>query len=250
MTALQSRITKAMAASNAFCHLHSKALHWRKHLSLPHAMVWLPESPKSEVDSLYLAASLLQEPLEGLYLAHDPLGKPYPARHIGNQPCFHISNSHDGNTNLLLAMKGEALVGVGVDVVYLPRLRQSSKGSAYLSRLAARIMCETEWKAFQVSTQTSDLDALRLKFAAHFSLKEATAKALGTGLKLGPFMGHQASLPPRDIVVLSLRHPVNLSFHSKAKARLQQLRVQTFQAYWAANETFLVSALLLFNCAI
>ncbi|HLI48204.1 MAG TPA: 4'-phosphopantetheinyl transferase superfamily protein [Chthonomonas sp.] len=216
-------------------------------MPLPTTLVWLPETVSTDEEAFLLAAHFLGESLDGLSLSRDPLGKPYPARQGHSIPCLHISNTHDGGQRLLLAAKHENLVGVGLDMVYLPRMRSPYKNRAYLHRLAARFMAHVEFERFQRAAQQDDEEALRRRVAAHFSLMEAASKALGTGLKIGAFMGHSASLPLSALGALQIEPWVQLFFDDLAKTRLVTLKAQRWEAYWGSDDTYLISAVFLFG---
>jgi len=227
--------------------LHASAIRWLSHVPFPTTLVWLPETVGADEEALLLAAPFLGESPDGLSLCRDPLGKPYPARRGYPVPWLHISNTHDGGQRLLLAAKHENLVGVGLDVVHLPRLRSPHKDRAYLHRLAARFMEPTEYERFQCAARQDDEEALRRRVAAHFSLMEAASKALGTGLKVGAFMGHSASLPLSALGALQLEPSVQLFFDDHAQTRLATLNAQRWEAYWGSDDTYLVSAVFLFD---
>ncbi|CEK13663.1 4'-phosphopantetheinyl transferase superfamily protein [Chthonomonas calidirosea] len=230
--------------------LHTAAIRWLSHLRSPTTLVWLPETVGTDADALLLAAHFLGESLDGLSFTHDPLGKPYPARQGNPIPYLHISNTHDGGQRLLLAAKHENLAGVGLDVVYLPRLRSPHKDKTYLYRLAARFMGPLEFEQFQSAAQQDDEEALRRRVAAHFSLMEASAKALGTGLKIGAFMGHSASLPLPTIGALQIEPSVQLFFDGIAQTWLATLNVQRWEAYWGADDMYLVTGVFLFRADV
>lgn len=187
----------------------------------------------------------------------DELGKPYvtwrgavgawaeargvEARHL------HVSNTHDGGAHIVLAAYHADLIGVGIDAVYLPRLAQPGKDGAYLHRFAARFMSETERAAFEQASAGEDLEALRLRVAAHFSLMEAGSKALGTGLKIGVGMGRETSLPKQSIGVQTVEPNVQMLFDAEAQARMNHLGARRAEAHWSADDTFLISVVFLWR---
>jgi phosphopantetheine--protein transferase-like protein len=159
---------------------------------------------------------------------------------------LHVSNSHDGNAHLVFAAYDPALVGVGVDVVYLPRLRRAGRDAAYLQRFAERFMSEEERDAFERQAAREGEEALRLRVAAHFSLMEAASKACGTGLKLGVGMGRATSLPPQALGVRALEPEVEFTFGPEAEERLRALGATHSAGYWSADAEYLISVVLLF----
>jgi phosphopantetheinyl transferase (holo-ACP synthase) len=96
----------------------------------------------------------------------DALGKPFVewsgrvaewARERGfASNCLHVSNSHDGGAHLVLAAYGEGLAGIGIDAVWLPRLRSRGKDRRYLLRFARRFMSPREWAAFEREIDSPD----------------------------------------------------------------------------------------------
>jgi phosphopantetheinyl transferase (holo-ACP synthase) len=117
---------------------------------------------------------------------------------------LHVSFSHDGEVVVGLAACAPGLRGLGVDLVHLPRLRRPGKDAAYLHRFARHFMAPDEYAAFQAAAAGDDLERLRCRVAAHFSLMEAASKALGTGLKMGGGLGRPTSLPKRSLNVVDL----------------------------------------------
>jgi phosphopantetheine--protein transferase-like protein len=193
-------------------------------------------------------------PYEILWL-RDPLGKPYLAwqgrvaewaeAHGRRSTCVHVSNTHDGGAHIVLMVYGESLVGLGVDVVHLPRLRQPGKDIDYLHLFARRFMSEEEWTGFAANTETEDEEAQRRRVAAHFSLMESASKACGTGLKIGAGLGRTTSLSKQSLGVRSLSPSVELLFGAEARARLTALGADHWEAYVGMDDEYLVSAVLL-----
>ena len=192
-----------------------------------------------------------------LWYERDWLGKPFVswrgsvgawAEERGlNLKHLHVSNTHDGGAQIVIAAYHPELVGIGIDAVYMPRLMQPGKGEEYMRRFAARFMSAREKKAFLQASEGENLDELRLRTAAHFSLMEAGSKALGTGLKIGVGMGRETSLPKQSIGVLRLEPDVEMLFESEAQVQLNVLGASRAEAYWGANAEFLVSAVLLWR---
>lgn len=187
----------------------------------------------------------------------DPLGKPYvawygevenwAAENARDSRCLHISNTHDGGMHLVLAAYDPCLVGIGIDLVWLPRLRLDGKNRDYLHRFARRFMAPEEQDAFLASADTDDEEALRVRVAAHFSLMEAASKACGTGLKIGVGMGKATSLPKQSLGAMRLSPNVALFVGPEAQSRLDFLGAARYEACWRASEEHLLSVVALFK---
>lgn len=192
-----------------------------------------------------------------LLFRRDALGKPFvewqgdvaawAAQKGLESRCMHISNTHDGDANIVFAAYAEGLVGVGIDAVYLPRLRGASKDAAYLQRFAQQFMGPEEVADFLAACADESEEAIRLRVAAHFSLMEAASKACGTGLKIGAGMGKPTSLPKRSLGVYDLNPPTRLRFEEAAEARLAALGATHSEAYWDADADYLLSLVLLWK---
>lgn len=250
---------------------HAAALAWTARLPLPSALAWLerqkPATPggASDRDVAHTAIESLFWPKgfplgyadEDLLWLRDPLGKPYVAwqgevdawaEQCGKQSRhLHVSNSHDGEASIVLAVYSEDLAGLGVDLVYLPRLARIGKDKDYLHRFAQRFMAPSEWEAFTAAAAQDTEEMLRLRVAAHFSLMEAASKACGTGLKMGAGIGKPESLSRYALGVDRIAPEVALLFDTEARACLEQLGVTRYEAYWGADEEYLVSAVLLWK---
>jgi phosphopantetheinyl transferase (holo-ACP synthase) len=255
---------------------HADALQWSARLAVPHALAWLedalpedganPISPESSqlqsaahitLHGLFAPEGLDAEMAEGLRWRRDSLGKPYVewegplaawASRSGRQAGhFHVSNSHDGGTHLVLAAYSEDLVGLGIDLVYLPRLRRPGKDITYLRRFARQFMSETEWRSFIAASEDDMEEALRRRVAAHFSLMESASKACGTGLKIGAGMGRPTSLSKQALGVRRLEPDVDLLFDSEAQARLRHLGANRWEGDWSVDHEYLVSVVLLWR---
>ncbi len=70
-----------------------------------------------------------------------------------------------------------AIAGIGTDIVSLARIRQVHK--RHPRRFAKRVLSPVEWAEF-----SSHFDP-PIFLAKRFAVKEATAKALGTGMRKG-----------------------------------------------------------------
>ena len=259
--------------------LHQEAVEWAMNPNLPVTLGWigysrekLRESPKLErgfmsfgLKHLAARAAVYQlfrseefpdqhDPYD-LHWQNDALGKPsiafqgeveaWALDHGCDERQLHISNTNDGDAHIVLAAYGADVVGIGVDVVYLPRLRQAGKGRDYLRRFARQFMSEIEWEAFLVGSENDDEEALRVRVAAHFSLMEAASKACGTGLKMGVGMGVPYGLPKAELGAVRLRYAVELLFGPAAKARLTELGANQWEGFWGADDEYLVSGVVL-----
>ncbi|HDT3000875.1 holo-ACP synthase [Proteus mirabilis] len=75
-----------------------------------------------------------------------------------------------------------AIVGIGMDIVEISRIEEIIGRSG--ERLARRILTDNEWIIYQSHKQP-------IRFLAkRFAVKEAAAKALGTGIRLGLAFNH------------------------------------------------------------
>jgi len=70
-----------------------------------------------------------------------------------------------------------AILGIGTDIVEIARIEGAISRSG--ERLAKRILSPNEWAQYQVHQQPARFLAKR------FAVKEAAAKALGTGIRNG-----------------------------------------------------------------
>lgn len=232
----------------------------------------------------------------GLEWRRDALGKPYTewtgaladwGTESGHESHhLHVSNTHDGGMHIVIAAYSADLAGIGIDLVWLPRLRLPGKDRDYLLRFARRFMSASEWQAFESSIDEAYLPAsladraaisavggellrgaagdkpppytgspscpesdesLRLRTAAHFSLMEAASKACGTGLKIGVGMGRETSLPKQSLGALRLEPEVELEFGPEAQARLEAMGAVRYEAFVRADAEMLVSVVALYR---
>jgi len=275
----------ALRRSRANRARYAPALLWSRALAVPHSLAWLdggkavPPAPPAALppDARYpnpepldlTAAKVALRELFGaegfpadvrdgeLHWRRDGMGKPYvtwegavagwAASRGKDRRCLHVSNTHDGAAHLVLAAYDEALVGVGIDVVHLPRLRLPGKDSDYLRRFAAKFLSGEEREGFEAAAVEDDEEALRTRIAAHFSLMEAASKACGTGLQIGAGLGGPTSLPKQSLGVRALAPSVELLFGPTAQARLETLGATYREGHWGADGEYLVSAVLLWR---
>ncbi|MCC6728681.1 MAG: 4'-phosphopantetheinyl transferase superfamily protein [Chthonomonadales bacterium] len=261
-------IAGMLCASRALCLRHAGALTGLEAAGA--AVVWLPfpgarrdRRPVDRADSeiamraacrLALASALganeAARMADRLRLGHTALGQPV-AVWPGGEPAWlrrdlHVSFSHDGEARLAAAACAADLRGLGIDVVHLPRLAGRRWTAGYLRRLAARVMGEEELRRFLACAPPDGPmpDAARL-FAAHFALKEAASKALGTGLRLGIGIGRPGSVSPREVSASPFADARILTLRGAAAARLATLGAKRAEGHWSADNEYLLSLVLL-----
>lgn len=192
---------------------------------------------------------------EDVHWRRDALGKPFVvfegavaewAEGVGIEAQhLHVSNTHDGNRQLLLAVYAPHIVGIGVDIVHLPRLSRLSQDRTYFDHFARKFMSETEKALVQPYLETEGLESLRLRIAAHFSLMESASKACGTGLKVGLGMGKPSSLPMQSLGARRLSPITELLIEGQALERLEALGANRTFGAWEAQGDYLTSVVLL-----
>lgn len=223
----------------------------------------LEERSQMRVAMLGGLSNLLLQPgfpieyAEDIHLLHDTLGKPYlrltgaaadwANKHHIEEEYLHLSLSHDGNLAGALVAYAPNLVGIGVDMVFLPRFLHKGQNADYLRRFARRIMGDVEWEAFQTASTNDDVEALALRVASHFSLMEALSKACGTGLKMGLGLGKMTSLPMHSLGALSVRDEIRLFFGIDAQERLTTLGGRHTQADIQITHDFVISTAAIFR---
>ena len=217
-----------------------------------------------------------EEVSNGLIWKRDDLGKPFVefagelkefAEQNGiSDKYLHISNTNDGGAHVVLAVYGENIAGVGVDLVDLSRLRRPSKDIAYFKRFARQFMSEQELayfleacellnsatrpdeyllNLFSDTNATSQEETILLLSAAHFSLMESASKACGTGLKMGVGMGHSESLPKQSLGFNLNSSPIALIADELSRARMKALGAVGNEVAFRCDASFMLSAVLL-----
>lgn len=248
---------------------------WRKRLDIPNAlsMAAYTGSKHASADSkrtgessqVAMLLSELLAPLvttidlnfDEIVLRRDENGKPFLhwtglnihyAESKGIRPeCVHLSNSNDGGISLFFAAYDERLLGVGIDIVALSRLRAEHKNRAYLLRFVHHFMSGKELQMFEENAASESIDFLVIRAAAHFSLMESISKALGTGLKIGAGLGKPISLPKQSVGISRLTPEVAIIMETPALERMVLMGADRVEAHWGADENYLVSAALLWK---
>jgi len=282
-------------------------------LAVPHAVarVTRPDGPDGgprdsapdfaaaarAVDRLLRDRSPVPAPPMDLLWRRDPLGKPVVewtgataawARETGlDNGCLHVSNTHDAGEHVVIAAYGAELAGIGIDLVWLPRLCAPGKDETYLRRFARRFMSDEEYAEFEATAHPPPgaaaphrvdigdgvsllsayrardhapglftpsphhpLASLRLRTAAHFSLMEAASKACGTGLKIGVGMGRDTSLPKQALGALCIAPTVRLLFGPEALARLVTIGATHYEAFVRCDADRLFSLVALYKSSV
>lgn len=259
-------------------NLWQPKIDFHNELTFPSALLGLPRtatSPHANPQETYLKDRerdregllyALEQVFEGTnYPSHrahdevfwrrDPLGRPYVTwegevlewanKNGMEEQHLHLSNSHDGAAHLLLVTYCPTLVGIGIDVVSLPRFQNKSRPE--LHRFARKIMSDTEFNGLQASLQEESEPELRNRIVAHFSLMEAASKACGTGLKMGLGMGRATSLPMHSLGAKRVLPRVELLFEDLALDRLSALGATRQTGYVTWEEDYLTSVVLLWR---
>jgi holo-[acyl-carrier protein] synthase len=150
-----------------------------------------------------------------------------------------VSVSHDGGRRACLALHDEALAGVGIDLVSLPRLRHHTPDR--IVRLASRLMDEEEFAGFSTASEPEPAQ----RFAMHFAAMEAASKALGTGLRLYLGMGSADRPSPRDIALVRKDDGSSVRFKGKGLERAEGLGVRQATVSWRLDEDLVVCVVVL-----
>jgi holo-[acyl-carrier protein] synthase len=156
-------------------------------------------------------------------LNHSPWGQPRLKRRAGRDvaashlPAMSIAD--DGDLALCAMAYGSAIRGLGVDVVAPGRFAQIASDPRRLLRFLERILAEEERR--QTASVAEPLMGAYL--ARLFALKEAVAKSLGTGLRLGFGMGAGHGLPPQSLRVLPSRGSAVVFADGPAAQRMRRL---------------------------
>ena len=177
-----------------------------------------------------------------------------------------VSNTNDGGHHLVLAAYGGDLVGVGIDLVELERLKSPSKDIPYLERFVRHFMSEEELGAFHSERSALDspefanpilsrlflenrspLEKTRFLAAIHFSFMEAASKACGTGLKMGVGMGHSLSLPKQSLGCKLNPDKISLITTPESEARMNLLGARSYTMKVHFEDRYVVTAVAFFD---
>lgn len=104
-----------------------------------------------------------------------------------------------------------AILGLGSDIVEIARIESAISRSG--DRLAKRILSPSEWGQYQAHHQPARFLAKR------FAVKEAAAKAMGTGIRLG------LAFNQFEVSNDSLGKPL-LIFRGRAKILAEEMGIQ------------------------
>lgn len=239
---------------------HAEACTWLNHVVGHLTLVWetvdssgnggdgyhnrLPKAARAAIEhrsTVEAIGRLLPDGERTVWISHTRLGRPF-VRMVPRDGAVQVSFSHEHRAHVCLASADRQIVRIGVDVVWLPRLRRRSAG--YLHALAKRFMGDSELAAFEQETAGTDGDTLLIPLAARFSLMEATSKALGTGLRLGMGIGRPGALAPATIAVPRI-DPVELRLADAGRARLRTIGGTHVEGHYGQDAEYLISVVLI-----
>jgi holo-[acyl-carrier protein] synthase len=123
-----------------------------------------------------------------------------------------------------------AIIGIGTDIVEIERIGKIFAKSEH--RLAQRILSQTEYLLYQQHT-----DKVRF-LAKRFAVKEAVAKALGTGIRLG------LAFNQFEVYNNQLGKP-QLRLHQQAQVLGNQLGVQHIHVTLADERRYACATVIL-----
>ncbi|MBS0849065.1 holo-ACP synthase [Citrobacter sp. JGM124] len=123
-----------------------------------------------------------------------------------------------------------AILGIGTDIVEIARIEGAISRSG--DRLAKRILSPDEWAQYQAHQQPARFLAKR------FAVKEAAAKAFGTGIRNGlAFNQFEVSNNP-------LGKPL-LLFHEQAQRMAQELGVRSIHVTLADERHYACATVII-----
>ncbi|PHM23922.1 holo-ACP synthase [Xenorhabdus budapestensis] len=125
-----------------------------------------------------------------------------------------------------------AIVGLGTDIVEIFRIEEIVGRSG--ERLAKRVLSDNEWQQYQQHNQPVRFLARR------FAVKEAAAKALGTGIRNG------LAFNQFEVVNDILGKPT-LKLHGEAEALADQLNVKSMHVTLADERRYACATVILEN---
>ncbi len=125
-----------------------------------------------------------------------------------------------------------AILGLGTDIVEITRIEAVVERSG--DRLAKRILCANEWLLYQHHQQPVRFLAKR------FAVKEAAAKALGTGIRNG------LAFEQFEVINDPLGKP-GLIFHDRAAQMAEELGVKSVHVTLADERRYACATVIIEN---
>ncbi len=125
-----------------------------------------------------------------------------------------------------------AIVGLGTDIVEIVRIEAVVERNG--DRLAKRILSDNEWQIYQQHQQPVRFLAKR------FAVKEAAAKALGTGIRNG------LAFEQFEVVNDALGKP-SLIFHGKAAEMAEEFGVKAVHVTLADERHYACATVIIEN---
>ncbi|CDH06049.1 holo-(acyl-carrier-protein) synthase (CoA:apo-(acyl-carrier-protein) pantetheinephosphotransferase) [Xenorhabdus bovienii str. oregonense] len=123
-----------------------------------------------------------------------------------------------------------AIVGLGTDIVEISRIEEIVERSG--ERLAKRVLIDREWQQYQHHNQP-------IRFLAkRFAVKEAAAKALGTGMRNG------LAFNQFEVINDPLGKPT-LKLHGEAETLADKLNVRSLHVTLADERRYACATVIL-----
>ncbi|CDH26037.1 holo-ACP synthase [Xenorhabdus bovienii] len=123
-----------------------------------------------------------------------------------------------------------AIVGLGTDIVEISRVEEIVERSG--ERLAKRVLSDREWQQYQQHNQ-------QIRFLAkRFAVKEAAAKALGTGIRNG------LAFNQFEVINDPLGKPT-LKLHGEAETLADKLNVRSLHVTLADERRYACATVIL-----
>ncbi|MDE9565212.1 holo-ACP synthase [Xenorhabdus bovienii] len=123
-----------------------------------------------------------------------------------------------------------AIVGLGTDIVEISRIEEIVERSG--ERLAKRVLSDREWQQYQHHNHT-------IRFLAkRFAVKEAAAKALGTGIRNG------LAFNQFEVINDPLGKPT-LKLHGEAETLADKLNVRSLHVTLADERRYACATVIL-----
>ncbi len=152
-----------------------------------------------------------------------------------------ISLSDDGDVRVAAVACSAAIVGLGLDILDLRRLDRYRTDTEARRRMERRLCAPAE-----IATDISASGACGgVTLASRFAFKEATSKALGTGLRLGLGLGAGHGVRPQEILVAPTEIGADIRLMGRAKSRSDRLGVSRIEARGYVHFPLLVAVVLL-----